>query len=130
MFPHPTVTVPSFSMRASVASGWFCIPAKHVSYVQPTRVFALSKHAERLSGGKSKIGKGSDLEPCVSLFATQQKRSQVRGRGVTLSSPMAFLRGSKAWRTTWPRCCAFRAAFKWGECFQAQKKLLVSSPPA
>ena len=23
---------------------------------------------------------------------------------------MAFLRGSKAWRTTWPRCCAFRAA--------------------
>ena len=73
MFPYPRVTVPSFSMRASVASGWFCIPAKLVSYVQPTRVFALSKHAERLAGGKSKIGKGSDLEPCISLFATQQK---------------------------------------------------------
>ena len=39
------------------------------------RVFALSKHAERLAGGKTKIGKGSDLEPCISLFATQQKRS-------------------------------------------------------
>ena len=37
------------------------IPAKLISYVQPTRVFALSKHAERLAGGKSKIGTGSDL---------------------------------------------------------------------
>ena len=71
----PIPPVPSFSMRASVASGWFCIPAKLVSYVQPIRVFALSKHAERLAGGKNKTGKGSDLEPCISLFATQQKRS-------------------------------------------------------
>ena len=74
MFPHPTVTVPSFSMRASVAAGWFCIPEKLVSYVQPTRVFALSKHAERLAGGKSKIiGKGSDLEPCMLVCHAAEK---------------------------------------------------------
>ena len=72
MFPHPTVTVPSFSMRASVVSGWFCIPARLVSYVQPTRVFASSKHAERLAGGKSKIGKGTDLEPCIICHAAEK----------------------------------------------------------
>ena len=49
------------------------IPAKLISYVQPTRVFALSKHAESLAGGKSKIGKGSDLHGA--LHKLQQKRS-------------------------------------------------------
>ena len=83
-----------------------------------------SKHAERLAGGKTKIGKGSDLEPCISLFATQQKILAAKTNG---SSPSLGIY-AKLWLKTcsWPRCCAFRAAFKWGECFQAQKKLLVS----
>ena len=88
------------------------IPAKLTSYLQPcdTHVFALLKQAVRKGWleEKAKSEKG--------MICTESWLKLV-------CHAVDKILGQR-------RCWALRPALKWGECFEVQKKLLVSSLPA